>query len=234
MLNATETKTDTRSAVERFEQWEAVLASELPAFEFESKTYGTEYVTGHQATYYNGEESFTVHHFIDSLPGEPDIWYCELLAGTPRFANNNKAAAYTLSQIREIKAVLDAEGIDWKDFIRESRESDDFELDGYRFIRESAIDAIVVDQYENDPYALGCFSDWFIADHTNLFLGILQALQQAEKFEIIGQHLIDSGEARDLILEACRLDGYGHMMNSYDGGTNEDLLAPAGFYFWRV
>lgn len=145
-----------------------------------------------------------------------------------------KTTKYTKEQIREIKSILDAEGIDWKEFIREAMESDDFEIDGFRFIHESAINEIVVDQYENDPYVLGCFTDWFISDNSSLSFDIVQALQQAEKFEIIGQHLIDSGEAEPMILEACRLDGYGHMMNSYDGNTREDLLEPAGFYFWRV
>ena len=139
-----------------------------------------------------------------------------------------------MKQIREIKRVLDAEGVDWKDFIRESRESDDFEIDGFRFIRESAIDDIVVAQYEDDPYVLGCFTDWFIAENSDLSYDVVQALQSAEKFKAIGQHLIDSGYAEDMILEACRIDGYGHMMYSYDGSTNEDLLEPAGFYFWRV
>ena len=149
--------------------------------------------------------------------------------------NTTKTAKdYTMEQIREIKAILDAEGVDWKEFIRESRESDDFELDGYRFIRESAIDEIVVSQYEDDPYVLGCFTDWFISDHSSLSLEIVQALQSAEKFDAIGEHLIDSGESKDMILEACRFDGYGHMMDSYDGDTREELLTPAGFYFWRV
>ena len=141
---------------------------------------------------------------------------------------------YTIKQIREIRSVIDALDIDWREFIREARECDDFELDGYRFIREAAIDDIVVGQYEDDAYILGCFNDWFIADNSSLSLDIVQALQSAEKFEAIGQHLIDSGEARDMILEACRIDGYGHMLDSYDGDTNEDLLELAGFYFWRV
>lgn len=146
----------------------------------------------------------------------------------------NATKDFTMQQIREIKAILDAEGVDWKDFIRESADSDDFELDGFRFIRESAIDDIVVDQYEDDAYVLGCFTDWFIADNSSLSLEIVQALQSAEKFEALGQHLIDSGESKDMILEACRLDGYGHMMNSYDGDTREELLEPAGFYYWEV
>ena len=144
------------------------------------------------------------------------------------------ATKITKDQIREIKAVLDAEGVDWKDFIQKSRESDDFEIGEFRFIHESAIDDIVVCQYEDDPYVLGCFNDWFIADNSTLSLDIVQALQSAGAFDAIGQHLIDSGEYEDVIIEACRIDGYGHMMNSYDGSTREDLLAPAGFYFWRV
>ena len=148
--------------------------------------------------------------------------------------NATKTKDYTRQQIREIKAILEAEGVDWKDFIRESRESDHFEIDGFRFIRESAIDDIVVAQYEDEPYVLGCFTDWFIAENSSLSIEIVQALQSAEKFEEIGQHLIDSGKAEEMILEACRIDGYGHMMNSYDGDTREDLLSPAGFYFWRV
>ena len=87
----TNANNNTKAAVQRFEQWEAVLASELPPFRYESKTYGTEYVTGFDCEYWNGNESFNVRHFVDSLPGEPDIWFVELIAGVPAFVTEGGA-----------------------------------------------------------------------------------------------------------------------------------------------
>lgn len=137
-------------------------------------------------------------------------------------------------QCRAIKAELDSNSIDWKAVAREiAEESQDFEVDGYRFIAESAIDQIAIDSYIDEPYILGCFVSSFIADNSSLSYDIIEALQSAEKFEAIGQHLIDEEEAEDMILEACRIDGYGHMLNSYDGGTEEGLLH-LGYYYFRV
>jgi len=104
----------------------------------------------------------------------------------------------------------------------DAMESDnDFELDGYRFIHSNYIDDIQLDELENDPYILGCFNDWFIADNTDLSYDIVRALQDGEKFEELGNHIIDNNFTKEIQSEYARLDGYGHHFSHYDGNTNE-------------
>lgn len=137
-------------------------------------------------------------------------------------------------QCRQIKDELEQNGIDWKEAARQiAEEAQDFEVDGYRFIHKGSIDQIAVDSYLGDPYLLGMFNASFIADNSSLSFDIVRVLQRSDEYEAIGQHLLDADEAEDMILEACRIDGYGHMLNSYDGSCDEGLL-DLGYYYFRV
>lgn len=55
----------------------------------------------------------------------------------------------------------------------------DFEVENYRFIEESEAIDILKEQYEGDPYILGCFNDYFIADCCNINLSAVKALQKS-------------------------------------------------------
>lgn len=101
---------------------------------------------------------------------------------------------------------------------------DDFEVENYRFISEDAIDEIMADELENDAYILGCFNAHFLASVTNLSVDIIQALQEAEKFEALGKHIIDNDYVRGphgLQATYAAEDGYGHHFAGYDHETLE-------------
>lgn len=98
----------------------------------------------------------------------------------------------------------------------------------WRFIKETAIDAILEEELQNDPYNLGCFNAWFIANHSDLSVDIIEALQQGDKYEALGQHLIDTECVSDMADAYSAADGYGHHFGRYDGDTHE--LSDEGYY----
>lgn len=110
---------------------------------------------------------------------------------------------------------------------------DDFSIGNYRFINESEIDSIQTSELESDAYMLGCFNASFIADNTDLSFDIVKALQDADKYEAIGNHIIDNNFVGEMQSEYSRIDGYGHHFSSYDGNTMEDLLF-LGYYCFRT
>ena len=138
-----------------------------------------------------------------------------------------------LSQLRDVKNLSNELDIDFKELTEQIiDESNDFEIDDYRFIKVSEIDTIQQDELKNDLYILGCFTDWFIADNTNLSLKVVQALQKAEAFEELGELIVDDIET--LQSEYSRLDGYGHHFGRYDGNEYEITLNDIEYYYFKV
>jgi hypothetical protein len=123
--------------------------------------------------------------------------------------------------LRELITLANELGIDKRELYDSMESQNDFEIDDYRFIHSNYIDEIQVDELESDPYILGGFNDWFIADNTDLSIDIVEALQKAEAYEAIGNHIIDNGFTSDLQKEYARFDGYGHHFAHYDSDTNE-------------
>ena len=139
-----------------------------------------------------------------------------------------------LSQLRKIYSFADDISEDPREIISGIvDETDDFTVGDYRFIREDAIDQIQCDELESDPYILGCFTEWFIADNTDLSLDIVQALQKAGSYDAIGQHIIDNNYLKAIQDDYSSQDGYGHHFATYDSETLEDLLT-LGYYVFRV
>ena len=134
-----------------------------------------------------------------------------------------------------VKQFLDEIGVDFDEFMENyHNENPDFEIGKYRFIDERKIDDIQVEEMESDPYVLGCFADWAIADVSNLDYKMIKALQKSEQFELIGQHLIDSDCVEELQQIYVANDGYGHHFAHYDFETLEDILSKTGYYVFRV
>ena len=134
-----------------------------------------------------------------------------------------------------VKQFLNEIGIDFDEFMDNyDNENPDFEIGKYRFIHEDKIDDIQVQEMESDPYVLGCFMDWAIADASGLSYDIVQALQESDKFELIGQHLIDNDCVEELQQIYVKGDGYGHHFAHYDSETLEDILSETGYYVFRV
>lgn len=138
-----------------------------------------------------------------------------------------------LSQLRDVKNISNELDIDFRELTEQiTDENDDFEIDNYRFIKVSEIDTIQQDELKSDLYSLGCFTDWFIADNTDLSLKVVQALQNAEAFEELGELIVDDIET--IQSEYSRLDGYGHHFGRYDGNEYEITLNDVDYYYFKV
>lgn len=138
-------------------------------------------------------------------------------------------------QLTVITELCDELGLDVDKVIEKiDDEKDDFTIGNYRFIHEDEIDQILEDELGGDAYILGCFSDWFIADNTDLSLEIVIVLQEAEKFEVIGNYIIDNDFLTDFAKAYSDADGYGHHFNHWDGGQIEDILPETGYYVFRI
>ena len=111
---------------------------------------------------------------------------------------------------------------------------DDFEVDNYRFIKEDATLEMAIDMYEGDSYMLGCFNADFISDNTDLDYEIVKALQEGDKYEAIGKHILDNDYIGDMMEEYIRLDGYGSVFGSYDGNYEEVVIDGEDYIFMRV
>lgn len=140
-------------------------------------------------------------------------------------------------KIQEIKSVINLckdLSIDFKEVVINIEKSvSDFEVDNYRFISESEIDEIQCNELSSDSYVLGCFNADFIANNTDLSFNIVKALQEADKYDAIGYHIIDNNYVSAIQSEYARIDGYGHHFAHYDSETMEEMLS-LGYYCFRV
>lgn len=143
--------------------------------------------------------------------------------------NNSTAMKY--STIKEIKTFCDDLNIDdWRGVVEAiDNQETDFDFNDFRFIEVDAIDDIQLDELKSDEYILGCFNDWFIADHCNIPLRAVQALQKAEAYSELGEMMVENG-IEDLQREYARLDGYGHHFAHYDHNQHELL----NYYVFRT
>ena len=138
-----------------------------------------------------------------------------------------------LAQLRDVKNLSNELDIDFRELTEQIiNEVDDFEMEDYRFIKVSEIDTIQQDELKSDLYVLGCFSDWFIADNTDLSLKVVQALQKAEAFEELGELIVDDIET--IQSEYVRMDGYGQHFGRYDGNEHETVLNNVEYYYFKI
>ena len=138
-----------------------------------------------------------------------------------------------LSQLRDVKNLSNELDIDFRELTEQIiNEVNDFEMEDYRFIKVSEIDTIQQDELKSDLYVLGCFSDWFIADNTDLSLKVVQALQKAEAFEELGELIVDDIET--IQSEYVRMDGYGQHFGRYDGNEHETVLNNVEYYYFKI
>ena len=107
-------------------------------------------------------------------------------------------------------------------------ESEDFEVNDYRFIHKDSIDQIQKDELSSDLYLLGCFNAAFLYDCSGLPLELIEAAQEGEAFEALGKAMLKHIDA--IQEEYSRLDGYGHHFSPYDGEELEIL----NYYVFRL
>ena len=141
----------------------------------------------------------------------------------------------TLSNYTELKSIVNLAN-DLNIDVRELAENigeNDFEVDNYRFVKESEAIDILIDLYKSDEYILGCFNDWFISDNCNIDLKVVEALQKAECFSELGELMIDNG-IDELIQEYARVDGYGHAFGSYNHSYDEININGIDYIYFRT
>lgn len=127
-----------------------------------------------------------------------------------------------LSEIKKVKsfcAGLLSEP-DWKEVIENiESDEDDFEVDGVRFINDSAIDEIQQKELLSDLYCLGCFNANFLSGYLPLDANDIKNIQNAGAYEAIGK--LAANQIKDIQQGYASADGYGHHFNSYDGNKEE-------------
>ena len=139
-----------------------------------------------------------------------------------------------IQEIKNIITLANNYGIDTRELYDNIvNEEEDFEVDNYRFIKEDEALNEAVNMYKVDNYLLGCFNDWFIADNTNIPLRAVQALQKAEAFEELGE-MIQENDLDAFIEEYARLDGWGHVLSSYDGNNDEISINEVDYIVFRT
>ena len=139
-----------------------------------------------------------------------------------------------MKTIRNIIEVANNYGIDKRElYDNVINEVDDFEVDNYRFIKESEVLNEAVNMFKGDNYILGCFNADFISDNTNLSYNVVKALQKAEAFEELGE-LIQDNDLDSFIEEYARLDGWGHVFGSYDHTSDEITLNDESYIVFRT
>lgn len=105
----------------------------------------------------------------------------------------------------------------------------DFEVGNYRFISSAVIDDILKEELLQYEYALGCFSDWFIADVTGLNLDTVQKNQKSKNYELLGALMAKSID--EVVSKYVSSDSYGNHFASYDSDEHE---LSNGYYFFRI
>ena len=91
----------------------------------------------------------------------------------------------------------------------------------WRFIREDEIQEVLAQELSNDTYILGCFKDYFLSEATDIPVDLIATLQEAEKFESLGEYIKGRGLVPKIAENYSRYDGYGPHFSSYDGEEHE-------------
>jgi len=143
----------------------------------------------------------------------------------------------TLNRITELRNIINISNdldIDKHDlFCNLEKEVTDFEINEYRFVKEDEALQILVDSYESDTYMLGCFNAGFISSECDIDIDVVEALQEAEKFEVLGGLMLKYG-IDGLIKEYIRFDGYGHAFGSYDHCSDEIDFFGENYIYFRI
>lgn len=124
----------------------------------------------------------------------------------------------SLAEHRELRDLIGPD--EWREIAEQMRDRSDVSSDNWRVIHSNAIDDILVNELESDPYILGCFSPMAIAAATNWPQFLIEIAQLGERFENLGDAM-----THDHVVELASLlvsyDGYGHHFAGYDGETHE-------------
>ena len=114
----------------------------------------------------------------------------------------------------------------------------DYSTGNWRIIDNNFIDDILANELEGDPYVLGSFAAWVIADATGWPLDLIEAAQKADLYQSIGE-----GMEYEQIHEVARIyaqhDGYGSHFATYDSEEHEIYVTEGSkkklkFYLFHI
>ena len=137
------------------------------------------------------------------------------------------------SELKSIYHFCEENDIDFRETVSSILDDDrDFEVENYRFIHFDDIDKIQQEELRNEPYILGCFNAYFLADNTSLSLKVIEVLQKNEAYEELGELVQEDVE--NIQREYACIDGYGHHFAHYDGEELELLdVNGCNYYVFR-
>lgn len=126
-----------------------------------------------------------------------------------------KLLGLTFSEIKKLRGIV---GDDWREAAEliTNGETDFMTTDNWRFIHQDAIDSVLEDELSSDEYVLGCFKAEFLAEVTGWPLALIEAAQNGEAYEALGNAIIQEGYVADVAREYASADGYGHHFSHYD------------------
>lgn len=137
------------------------------------------------------------------------------------------------TELKQIKTFCDGlfSTPDWREVVENiENRVDDFEVSNVRFINSNEIDQIQQDELESEPYVLGSFSYWFLADILGMDTDIIEAMQESRAFEGLGKLIISRGLVAELQEKYASLDGYGPHFNRYNGDEKEITVDGVTYY----
>lgn len=128
-----------------------------------------------------------------------------------------------LSECREIFNLCKDLSIDFKETLENiANDEIDFEVENYRFINQDDIDEIQEEELKSDPYIVGCFNAWFLADILQTSTEAIEKIQEADGYEGLGEMIVNNSDyLTELQENYASSDGYGHHFNHYDGNMEE-------------
>lgn len=110
---------------------------------------------------------------------------------------------------------------------------DDFTTDNWRVINAGYIDSVLADELEENPFLIGCFAAWLIADVLDIPVRIVEICQKAEAYEDLGE-MFTRGQVEALAREYVAADSYGHHFATYDGHEHEFTFDGSSYYAFRI
>jgi len=106
--------------------------------------------------------------------------------------------------------------------------------DDLLFIEECYEGDYLKDYLSSDPYTLGMFNDWFIADCFDVPVEFIAGCQKGEQWEVIGNYMLEQEEKFEWFISKCiEVDGSGHFLNSYDGSMVEVEILYNSYCFYN-
>ena len=103
----------------------------------------------------------------------------------------------------------------------------DYSTGNWRIIDNNYIEDVLADELTSDPYVLGSFAAWVIADATGWPLDLIEAAQKADLYQSIGEGMTDE-QIKEVAQIYAQHDGYGSHFSPHDSEEHEIYVTESG------